>query len=233
MPSLTLIDNDFHLTQSASYGTQLLWTAERADGSLARHVTDRVRGWVRYVLDLDDEVAVLVTQLACRDAGCSPVETVLAVLHPDAPQSRTLAGPAAELCASDVVVQDRPPSAILPASSSGAPFMTTRSTSGKQDLEGRRRRTGRSGSDIDVGVRPRQPRHPTAVCECEHRPGVAQCRDDVAGQGVRHGDGHDPQADTARTVFRRSGRTIRGCDHSGDVHERRDADSRAVPRAAD
>lgn len=107
---------------------------------LARHVTDRVRGWVRYVLDLDDEVAVLVTQLACRDAGCSPVETVLAVLHPGAPQSRTFAGPAGELCASDVVEQGRPPSAILPASSSGAPFMTTRSTSGKQDLEGRRRR---------------------------------------------------------------------------------------------
>lgn len=35
---------------------------------------------VRTVLDLPDDVVVAVQQLACREPGCPPVETVLAVL---------------------------------------------------------------------------------------------------------------------------------------------------------
>lgn len=66
-------------------------------------VVDRLRGWVRAVLDLTDDDVVTVTQLTCRDSGCAPVETVLAVLRPGAPVSRTLPKPAGQLCAADVL----------------------------------------------------------------------------------------------------------------------------------
>lgn len=65
-------------------------------------VSGRLRTWVRATLDLTDDETVTVTQLACRDTGCAPVETVLAVLRPGAPVSRTLPMPAASVCAVDV-----------------------------------------------------------------------------------------------------------------------------------
>ncbi len=70
---------------------------------VAPAVAARLRGWVRAALDLSDDDVVTVTQLTCRDAGCAPVETVLTVLHPGAPDSRTVPLPAAELCAADVL----------------------------------------------------------------------------------------------------------------------------------
>lgn len=70
---------------------------------VAPAVADRLRGWVRAALDLSDDDVVTVTQLACRDAGCAPVETVLTVLHPGAPHSRTVPLPAAQICAADVL----------------------------------------------------------------------------------------------------------------------------------
>ncbi|WNV76975.1 nitrate reductase [Geodermatophilus sp. DSM 44513] len=57
-------------------------------------VRDRLRRWVRTALALDEEVPVSVTQLRCPEAGCAPVETVLAVLLPGAPLHRTLPLPA-------------------------------------------------------------------------------------------------------------------------------------------
>lgn len=66
-------------------------------------VASRLRGWVRAVLDLPAGDVVTVTQLACRDSSCAPVETVLAVLRPGAPLSRTVPLPADKLCADDVL----------------------------------------------------------------------------------------------------------------------------------
>lgn len=57
-------------------------------------VAGRLRHWVRTCLALGEDDVVMVTQLACRDAGCSPVETVLAVLRPGAPLRRTVPLPA-------------------------------------------------------------------------------------------------------------------------------------------
>ena len=73
-------------------------------------VADRLRTWVRCVLDLSDDITVQVSQLRCRDAGCAPVETVLAVLRPGAPLGRTIALPADQICAADVLhaFDDRP-----------------------------------------------------------------------------------------------------------------------------
>lgn len=65
-------------------------------------VSARVKTWVRTALHLDDDVAVVVTQLACREAGCPPLETVLAVLHPGAALSVHLPFPADQLTADAV-----------------------------------------------------------------------------------------------------------------------------------
>lgn len=70
---------------------------------LAPDVTDRLRGWVRAVLDLHPDEMVTVTQLACRDNGCAPLETVLSVLRPGAPLSRTVPLPATQICIGDVL----------------------------------------------------------------------------------------------------------------------------------
>lgn len=65
-------------------------------------VTDRLRRWVRVVAGLGEDDVVTVTQLACRDSGCAPVETVLAVLRPGAPLHRTLPLPAEQVSVADV-----------------------------------------------------------------------------------------------------------------------------------
>jgi len=65
-------------------------------------VRDRLRRWVRTCLDLAEDETVTVTQLACREAGCAPVETVLAVLRPGAPLHRTVPLPADAVSVADV-----------------------------------------------------------------------------------------------------------------------------------
>ena len=41
---------------------------------------------LRKALNLSDDMAVTVTELACLEEGCAPVETVIGLLRPDAPQ---------------------------------------------------------------------------------------------------------------------------------------------------
>ena len=50
--------------------------AESTRGVRALSIAERVRT----VLDLHDDVAVTVQQLTCREPGCPPVETVIAIL---------------------------------------------------------------------------------------------------------------------------------------------------------
>ena len=71
--------------------------------ALPPEVVDRLRGWVRAVLALDPDEIVTITQLTCRDAGCAPVETVLTVLRPGRPLSRTVPLPAADVRAAEVM----------------------------------------------------------------------------------------------------------------------------------
>ncbi|MFP5370243.1 MAG: nitrate reductase [Actinomycetes bacterium] len=65
-------------------------------------VVTRLRGWVRAAAGLAPDDVVTVTQLVCRDSGCAPVETVLAVLHPGAPLRRVLPMRAAEVSEADI-----------------------------------------------------------------------------------------------------------------------------------
>jgi len=47
--------------------------------------TRRIKEWTREVLKLEPDVAVSVTELACRDEGCPDVETVVGVMRPGKP----------------------------------------------------------------------------------------------------------------------------------------------------
>lgn len=42
---------------------------------------DRIKTWARKALQLSDETTVMVTELECREPGCPPIETVIAVLE--------------------------------------------------------------------------------------------------------------------------------------------------------
>ena len=46
----------------------------------------RIKKVLREALSLPDDVTVTVTELACLEEGCAPVETVIGLLRPDAPQ---------------------------------------------------------------------------------------------------------------------------------------------------
>ena len=46
----------------------------------------RIKKALRETLSLSDDVTVTVTELACLEEGCAPVETVIGLLRPDAPQ---------------------------------------------------------------------------------------------------------------------------------------------------
>lgn len=41
---------------------------------------DRIKAWARGVFHLNDETTVMITELECREPGCPPIETVIAVL---------------------------------------------------------------------------------------------------------------------------------------------------------
>lgn len=47
--------------------------------------TARIKGWLRMQLRLAEDVVVSVNELACRDAGCPDVETVIGILRPGRP----------------------------------------------------------------------------------------------------------------------------------------------------
>lgn len=65
---------------------------------------DRVRGWLRATFALDDETTVSITELRCREPGCPPVESVIAIMRPGCSIERhTLAMPTAAISEADVV----------------------------------------------------------------------------------------------------------------------------------
>jgi hypothetical protein len=70
----------------------------RPDGA----ATARVKAWATAALAPDHERAVLVTELACSEPGCPPVETVIALLGPGEPQRWKIHKPVAELTEDDV-----------------------------------------------------------------------------------------------------------------------------------
>ena len=45
----------------------------------------QIKEALRATLNLPDDTTVTVTELACLEEGCAPIETVVALLRPDAP----------------------------------------------------------------------------------------------------------------------------------------------------
>jgi hypothetical protein len=47
--------------------------------------TRLVKSWVREVAGVDEDATIMVSELACREPGCPPLEVVMAILRPDQP----------------------------------------------------------------------------------------------------------------------------------------------------
>lgn len=47
--------------------------------------SSEIKGWVRELMELPEDTAVTVAELACRDDGCPDIETVIGVLEPRKP----------------------------------------------------------------------------------------------------------------------------------------------------
>ena len=62
----------------------------------------RVRLWAEAGLPADGAAIVMVTELACHEPGCPPVETVIAVLGGPGPRTWKIPRAAADLTAADV-----------------------------------------------------------------------------------------------------------------------------------
>lgn len=42
---------------------------------------DRIKSWTREIWSLGEDTTIMVTELECREPGCPPIETVIAVLE--------------------------------------------------------------------------------------------------------------------------------------------------------
>ena len=74
--------------------------------------TTSIKTWARAALALPDDVPVSVSQVACREAGCPDVETVIGVLKPGANfVSFRILLPAAQVTEADVRRALAPPQA--------------------------------------------------------------------------------------------------------------------------
>ena len=62
----------------------------------------QLKGWVYQALSLDTETPVSISQLTCTEPGCSPLETVIAVMT-QPPQTYKIHQPAADIGEADVV----------------------------------------------------------------------------------------------------------------------------------
>ena len=48
----------------------------------------RIKQALREALELPDEATITLSELACLEEDCAPIETVFGLLRPDAPQSQ-------------------------------------------------------------------------------------------------------------------------------------------------
>jgi hypothetical protein len=62
----------------------------------------RVRALARNVID-DDDVRILVTELACTEPGCPPTETVIALMQPGTPIQVKIHKPLCTVTKDDVI----------------------------------------------------------------------------------------------------------------------------------
>lgn len=65
--------------------------------------TQQIKAIVAELLELDQDVTVMVTELTCRDDGCPEVETVIAIFRPEQPKLQiTLHSSIEELTDADI-----------------------------------------------------------------------------------------------------------------------------------
>lgn len=74
-----------------------------------------IKAWTTEILALDEETTVMVTELACSEPGCPPLETIVAVLRPGEQRQVKFHKPMAELTREEL--QARLPQAFLSATS--------------------------------------------------------------------------------------------------------------------
>jgi hypothetical protein len=68
-------------------------------GATARQIKD----WVREQLALGEEVTILVSELACSEPGCPPIETVIALFRGREDTTKyTIHRPSAEITRADI-----------------------------------------------------------------------------------------------------------------------------------
>lgn len=64
---------------------------------------ERIKIWARTTWALSDDATIMVTELECREPGCPPIETVIALLEgPGKITQHKIHKPAAEILLSDV-----------------------------------------------------------------------------------------------------------------------------------
>ncbi|MEQ1793156.1 MAG: hypothetical protein ABL970_03110 [Nitrospira sp.] len=64
---------------------------------------ERIKSWVRTTWALSDDTTVMVTELECREPGCPPIETVIALLEgPGKTTQHKIHKTAAQVTQSDV-----------------------------------------------------------------------------------------------------------------------------------
>lgn len=62
----------------------------------------QLKAWVSEQLALEEEIPVSISQLACTEPGCPPLETVISVMSKP-PQTYKIHRPAAEITHADVL----------------------------------------------------------------------------------------------------------------------------------
>jgi len=69
---------------------------------------ERVREWVLEAFGLPEDAFVLVTQLACSEPGCPPLETAIALDRADGVTMRTIHKATAEISREDILALAQP-----------------------------------------------------------------------------------------------------------------------------
>jgi len=64
--------------------------------------TARIKRWVEELFALSDDAAVVVTELRCSEPGCSPLETVIAILSENGNRQHKLHKSIEEVAEDDV-----------------------------------------------------------------------------------------------------------------------------------
>jgi hypothetical protein len=67
-------------------------------------IARRIKTWARETFDPEGAATILVSELACSEPGCPPIETVIAILRgPNDHVKYTIHRPSAEITQTDVL----------------------------------------------------------------------------------------------------------------------------------